>query len=375
MRAHACPVARRRLAWLVGVAMAAALLGGALLVRIGPALSLGLTLALPGAESWLAPFHAEVTVEEMSVEAGDRRLVADLYRPRAPRGALLLVHGLSPAGRRHPELVRLARLLARHHQLVLVPHFEGLAAIRLSGREVAEVRAALRALAAQSRSTGVVGLSFGAGPALLAAADVPDLALTASFGGYADLRDVILYLTTGVHQFGGRRYVQAPEEYNRWKLLALLVDFVQNGRDRRLLDTIAGRKLADPGADTAALEADLGPEGRAVRALVLNRREDAVGALLAALPAEARAAIERLSPLAAVPRLRGRVLIAHGAGDVSIPFTESLRLAEASAGRANAVILETFEHTGPRSFWPTLGSRLSDGRRLLWLADALLAER
>jgi len=98
-------------------------------------------------------------------------------------------------------------------------------------------------------------------------------------------------------------------------------------------------------------------------------------ALLAALPAEARAAIERLSPLAAVPRLRGRVLIAHGAGDVSIPFTESLRLAEASAGRADAVILETFEHTGPRSFWPTLGSRLSDGRRLLWLADALLAER
>jgi len=220
-----------------------------------------------------------------------------------------------------------------------------------------------------------VGLSFGAGPALLAAADVPDLALIASFGGYADLRDVILYLTTGIHRFGGRRYVQAPEEYNRWKLLALLVDFVQDGRDRRLLDTIAGRKLADPGADTGALEADLGPEGRAVRALVLNRREDAVGPLLAALPADARAAIERLSPLAAMPRLRGRVLLAHGAGDVSIPFTESLRLAEASAGRADAVILETFEHTGARAFWPTLGSRLRDGRRLLWLADALLAER
>jgi len=365
----------RRLAWLVGVAIAAALLGGALLARMGPALSLALTLALPGAESWLAPLHAEVVVEEMSIEAGGRRLVADLYRPSAPRGALLLVHGLSRAGRRHPDLVRLARLLARHHRLVLVPHFEGLAAFRLSGREVAEVRAALRALAAQSPSIGVAGLSFGAGPALLAAADVPDLALVASFGGYADLRDVILYLTTGIHQFGGRRYVQAPEEYNRWKLLALLVDFVQDERDRRLLDGIAGRKLADPGADTGALEADLGREGHAVRALVLNRREDAVGTLLAALPAEARAAIEQLSPLAAVPRLRGRLLIAHGAGDVSIPFTESLRLAEASAGRADAVILETFEHTGAQSFWPTLGSRLRDGRRLWWLADALLAER
>ena len=271
--------------------------------------------------------------------------------------------------------MRLARLLARQHRLVLVPHFEGLAAYRLSGREVAEVRAALRALAAQSPSIGVTGLSFGAGPALLAAADVPDLALVASFGGYADLRDVILYLTTGIHQFRGRRYVQAPEEYNRWKLLALLVDFVQDPRDRRLLDRIAGLKLADPGADTGALEADLGREGHAVRALVLNRREDAVGTLLAALPAEARAAIEQLSPLAAIPRLSGRLLIAHGAGDVSIPFTESLRLAEASAGRADAVILETFEHTRAQSFWPTLGSRLRDGRRLLRLADALLAER
>src|SRR5437899_2718391 len=103
-------------AWLVGVAIAAALLGGALLARMGPALSLALTLALPGAESWLAPLHAEVVVEEMSIEAGGRRLVADLYQPSAPRGALLLVHGLSRPGRRHPDLVRLARLLARQHR-------------------------------------------------------------------------------------------------------------------------------------------------------------------------------------------------------------------------------------------------------------------
>lgn len=85
--------------------------------------------------------------------------------------------------------------------------------------------------------------------------------------------------------------------------------------------------------------------GNTTRALVLNRREDAVGTLLSAL-----------------------------SGDVSIPFTESLRLAEASAGRANAVILETFEHTRAQSFWATLDGRLRDGRRLLGLADALLAE-
>src|SRR5207247_10343405 len=91
----------------------------------------------------------------MSIEAGGRRLVADLYRPSAQRGALLLVHGLSRAGRRHPDLVRLARLLARQHRLVLVPHFVGLAAYRLSGREVGEVRAGLRSLGAQSPTNAV----------------------------------------------------------------------------------------------------------------------------------------------------------------------------------------------------------------------------
>jgi pimeloyl-ACP methyl ester carboxylesterase len=364
---------RRWRIWLLSAAIVAAALGAAVVIPMGQPLTLALSLAVPTTESWLARVRADPVVEETSIDADGRRIAADVYRPAAPRAGLLLVHGLSPAGRRHPELVRLARLLARHDRLVLVPHFEGLAAFRLSGREVAEIRAALRALAARQRPIGVAGLSFGAGPALLAAADVPDVTLAASFGGYADLYQVIRYLTTGTHDFGDRRYTRPPEEYNRWKLLALLVEFVRDDRDRRVLDALATRKLADPGADTRALEADLGAAGRAVLALVLNRRDDAVGALVAALPGEARATVEQLSPLGAVARLRGRLVIAHGARDVSIPFTESLRLAEASAGRAHAVILETFEHT-TQSFWPALGSRMRDVRRLLSLTEALLAE-
>jgi fermentation-respiration switch protein FrsA (DUF1100 family) len=258
---------------------------------------------------------------------------------------------------------------------VLVPQFEGLAAFRLSGREVAEVQAALEALSARSHPVGVAGFSFGAGPALLAAAGTPGLALVGSFGGYADLRDVIAYLTTGIHEFGGRRLRRPPEDYNRWKLLAMLVGFVEDERDRRLLGSIAERKLQDPRTDTGPLEADLGGEGRAVRALVLNRRPEAVAPLLAALPSGARAAIEALSPLAVVPRIGGRLLIAHGIGDATIPFTESLRLAEASNGRTRAVILETFEHTAPQPLWSSIGSRLRDGVRLLRLADALLSAR
>ena len=345
-----------------------------LLLRDGSALSLSLALAVPGTEAWLAPLQDHVEIDEISVSVHGRRLVADLYRPPAPRSALLLVHGLSRFGRRHPELVRLARLLARHGTLVLVPQLDGLVAFRLTGAEVDDVDAWLTALAARSPRVGITGFSFGAGPALIAAARHPDLVLTGSFGGYADLRDVIRYLTTGVHEHG-RRYVQPPEGYNRWKLLALLLGLVEDDRDRDVLARIADRKLVDPSEDVRALEMQAGPEGRAVLALVMNRREAAAAPLLAALPSGARTAIDALSPLAVVPRLPGRLVIAHGAGDASIPFTESLRLADASNGRARALILETFSHTGPLPLWQSLGPRARDSLRLVQIANALLPHR
>ncbi|MCL6640548.1 MAG: hypothetical protein K6T92_04155 [Candidatus Rokubacteria bacterium] len=294
-------------------------------------------------------------------------------RPPGPRGALLLVHGLSRLGRRQPDLARLARRLAERGQVVLVPQFEGLAAFRLSGAEVSDVRAALLYLQSLAGGTGIAGFSFGAGPALLAAAGVPDLRVVGAFGGYADLRNVVAFITTGVHGFAGYRYEDRAEEYNRWKLLALLSAFIESARDRALLERIAARRLADPGEDTGGLEADLGPEGRRLWALVTNRREEDLPALLAGLPPAARAALDALSPLPVLGRISGRLLVAHGAGDASIPFTESLRLAAAAGVRP--VIFRTFEHTGPRGLWHAPADLLHDAWHLVRLADALLATR
>jgi hypothetical protein len=353
------------------IAILLALLG--VVLRFGAALGFTLALAAPSLEAWLeGPLPAPVD-DEVTIPFDGGRLVADRYRPAAPRGALLLVHGLSRAGRRHPELVRLARLLSRHGQLVLVPQLEGLAAFRLGGREVEEIEAAVRYLRGSGHRAGIAGFSFGAGPALLAAVRQPDLRLAGSFGGYADLRNVIEFVTTGVHRFGGQRYTARQEEYNRWKLLALLAAFAEEARDRALLGEIAERKLANPAADAGPLEAGLGPGGSAVLAVAVNRRGENVAPLLVRLPAPAREALDRLSPLAAVPRLPGRLLLAHGADDDSIPFTESLRLAEAAGGRARLAILRGFHHTGPRSWWGSLTDHGRDGAALVALVDDLLA--
>jgi hypothetical protein len=301
-----------------------------------------------------------------------RTLRADLYRPSQPTGALLLVHGLSRAGRRQPDLARLARALAGQGQLVLVPEFAGLAAFRLSGDEVEDVRTALAHLRGLSPDgTGIAGFSFGAGPALLAAADAPGLRLVGAFGGYADLRHVITFVTTGTHGVGDRRYTARPEAYNRWKLLALLLAFIEDARERAVLEQIAHRKLAHPAEDVGDLETQLAGEGRAVLALIANRRAGAVPALIAALPIDARRNLEALSPLPVMARIRGRLLVAHGTDDESIPFTESLHLAAAAGRGSSAVILGTFDHVGPAGPWAP--ARILDGVRLLGLARGLLS--
>ena len=329
--------------------------------RFGSAATFSLVLAVPAAGSLTAPLVHATSREPATIPFGTRTLVADVYRPAYPRGSILLVHGLSAAGRRQPDLARLAELLARHGQIVLVPQFEGLAAFRLDGSEGAAVIAALDHAASLASPVAIAGFSFGAGPALLAAAERPRIRLAASFGGYADLRSVIAFVTTSAD----------PEPYNRWKLLQLLAGFAENSADRAGLNAVARAKLADPSTDTARLESTLGEDGRSVLALVHNRRRDALEGLLVRLSPGARTALDQLSPLPAMDRLRGRVLIAHGRADTSIPYTESVRLAEAA--RTRAVLLSTFHHTGPLSPLELVRAGVPDAWKLVRLADALLS--
>ena len=346
---------------LVGAVLALAI--------VWPALTLSLALAVPSAERFVRPFAVAPTRSEVRVG----RLDADLYRPAKPRRALVLVHGLSRAGREHPELTRLAELLAGRDIAVLVPHFTGMAGFTLSGRETDEVVTALEHVRALGLPVGVAGFSFGAGPALLAAAATPDVRVAGSFGGYADLRHVIRYIATGVHELDGRRYVQAPEPYNRWKLLALLVGFVDTPDEQAALRTIVSRRLADPGDDTTALEARLGPTATAMLTLSRARDDSDVSRGLAALPPRVQHALDSLSAVSAARRLNGRLLVAHGAADPSIPFTESLRLGAAAGERARVAVLRTFHHTGPHALWTDLADRAADAWALFRVVEALLA--
>jgi hypothetical protein len=353
-------------------AVAVVLAAVVVLSGVWPALTLSLALAAPSAEPVLRPFSREPTRVQINVPVPDGQMDADLYRPSRPRSTMVLVHGLSAAGREHPDLTRLARLLASRGIAVLVPHFAGMADFTLSGRETLEVAAALAYARELGVPIGVAGFSFGAGPALLAAAAAPDVRVAGSFGGYADLRHVIRYITTGVHEVDGRRYEQTPEPYNRWKLLAMLAGFIHDADERAALRTIVERRLADPSDDTTALEAALGPTATAMVALVRARDDRELDLRFASLPREAQEAIAALSPADAARRLRSRLVLAHGADDASIPFTESLHLRAIAGARARVAVLRTFHHTGPRAMWTDVADLAADGWDLFRVIDALI---
>jgi fermentation-respiration switch protein FrsA (DUF1100 family) len=230
--------------------------------------------------------------------------------------SLVLIHGLEPAGKADPRLVRAARLLARAGFAVAVPTLPGLARLRI---DPADVEPIVRTIEALPPPAALVGVSVGAGPTLLAAADPRvrhQVAVVLSLGGYASATTLARFYLVA-HPDLARRFVETDPAVQ-----------------------------ADPTAQRALATGDLGrlsPE--------LRRRLDAV------------------SPERVVDRIRARLLIVHGREDPLVPFAESLRLAEAArALHPRVAIVGALAHVEGTPG----GSRLGDLWRLWRVARELV---
>ena len=248
---------------------------------------------------------------------------------------LVLVHGFAPAGKDDARVQTAAALLARAGFDVGVPTIPGLTRGRLRPDDVEPVVAAVMALTrTASKPVTVVGVSVGAGPALLAAADprIRDrVAVAVSLGGYASALELLRFFLTGEYAFGPARgrVVHDPE---------LVRTFISANAD--LLDAPSRRRL--------------------------EARDPALAhALLAAPPARVRALLDALSPERVAGDIRARLVVIHGRGDPAIPYTESLRLAAARTGRTTLALVGSIEHVEGRP-----ASLVADGLRdfvTLWM--------
>jgi pimeloyl-ACP methyl ester carboxylesterase len=277
---------------------------------------------------------------------------------------------LAPEGKDDPRLSQAARLLARAGFRVAVPTIPGLTRLRLRPEDADAVVAAIQALASEdrSRTVSLLGVSVGAGPALLAAADprVADrVGAVLSLGGYASTVELLRYFLTGAYAYGGISGSEAPRLEAARLFLRANLDLLKEAEDRRALDAW----LSEPDPTPPVLSS---PEGKAVMRLVENRDPAQVDGLVQALPADLRQLLVRLSPEHVVAQIPARLLLVHGRRDPAVPFTESLRLADAARGKKGTrlVVVGVVAHVEPGEARPAWGVTL----RELWRLWALMLD-
>ncbi len=318
----------------------------------------------------------------LTYQVEGRTYAGHLYIPgEAAKAALVLVPGAAPKGRDDPRLVAFARTLARARFSVLVPDIENLRALYIGPEDIRSIADALRHMAARGEAQGpatlgIVAISYAAGPAILAALEADlrgKVRFLLAIGGYYDIGAMVTFFTTGRFRGGpGQpwRYM-TPNAYGKWIFVRANARRIGSARDRVLLTAMAQRKLDDLGARVDDLAARLGPEGRAVHALLTNDDPDAVPALIAGLPAAVRRDMAALDLAKAdLSRLTGELILLHGRDDAIVPFTESQALAAvAPEARVTLRVVDNLAHAdlGPGG--------LMDSLRLLSVAYRVLALR
>lgn len=285
----------------------------------------------------------------------------------------MVLHGITWTGREHPQLIRLARALAASGSVVMVPEISEWRALRVvPAITVPVIRAAVLDLDARPDTLGghtrLMGFSFGATQAILAAADPRldgHLAAVASWGGYADIRRTVRFLFTGEHELDGRKYFEEPDPYGRYILAGNFLTTLRGHEDAgdvagalHELAREAGRRGVFAGS---TIYEDFKRDQRAT--IAPERRElfdvfAPAGPTRAVHGAEAIRLAEELAhaavshePLFDAERwfdqVRAPVLLSHGRHDSLVPFTECFRLDRGLGARSRgATVTDLYAHSG-----------------------------
>jgi dienelactone hydrolase len=339
---------------------------------------------------WVEKASSRPVIKEVSWEGPQGTTKADLYlpSPERRRGGILVNHGVIDTGKDDPRLKRFATGLCRAGFVVIVPDLKGMRSFRIAPSDVDEIRAAfshfLSRPEVRSDSCGLFGFSYGAGPTIIAASQ-PEVRekvrFVVSFGGYYDLRNVLSFIATGYSEFHGKRYFRKPQEYGKWVFLANNLDWVESWEDRAVLRKILKIKLRDENAPIDPFLSQLGGEGRNVLNLLSHADPSQTESFIQKLPPVIRSYLADLSVAPVLKNFQAQLILAHGEDDDLVPFTETLKLAEAAPdpGKVYVKILKTFSHVDPEEKPLTLRNVFSfylpEGWKLFLLTFQLLSYR
>jgi putative flippase GtrA/acetyl esterase/lipase len=330
------------------------------------ALVIATTAGVPGASQVVRVLTGEPRVEETEIGGVPATVAAPACG--GPWPAALVLNGATPLGNRHRAVQRLASSLARAGYLAVLPELPGLEEGEVDARTAeATVRAAEATATRPDVRAGrvaLLGVSTGAGLALLAAADERlrgRVSVVAGVAPFADLRLVLRLATTGVYERDGRLVPYRTVPLLGRVVARSLAASLPAGGDRELLLgwLPASGEERDPLVPLPAdLYARLGRDGRAVADALANRDPARFDDLFLALPPGAHELVTLLSPGRQELEIDAPVELVTAPDDGYFPLGEAEQLA-AALPTSRLTVTSALEHvrlrTTPRGFRDLLG--------------------
>ena len=302
------------------------------------------------------PVREEVWLD---VPEGRGLLVADVYRPKDgdAHGAMVISVGAAPRIRDHPGVVRLSTAAARAGMVVMIPQLyypfqenvlpedvQGLVAA--FGTNVEEIIASHRWLREQEYTdpdrVGIFGASAGAGIALVSASDPrirQDVDFFVSLGTYYDLVDLVSAITTESIQYNGSTEPWEPWLKSVRVLYNSVISYLPREEDREILT----RVFVDEDQGARALVGRLSPRARSIYDALQDKDTDRILAFWGEVSPQDVAVLREVSPSSAVSALDTELFIMHDRSDPFIPYVESRRLRDATAGNGHQVYFAEFD--------------------------------
>jgi dienelactone hydrolase len=359
--------------------------------------------ALRFLKQYLRPAEGATFESEVVYTRGSQALPATVYRPARSSGRLpawVVLHGLTRPGRKHLSLIRFARAVASAGNVVFIPEIPEWRDLRVAPAIAVEtIRAAVLALHQRDDvrhdHAGLIGFSFGATQALIAATEenvARNLSGIAAWGGYCDLRRVFRFGLTGHHEFGGVTYQARPDPYGVWIMAGNYLPHVPGHADAvPVADALHALAIESGEVGAYAWDPVYDASKRRLRATLPPAQRDLFDMLApltdAARPNEERAlelaealattALERdplLDPRPFLADVRTPVVVAHGRDDRLIPFSESIRLSNELPRHTvrSTNITALFQHSGgTQSGLGIAGTAREAGRFVLLLRRVL----
>lgn len=324
-----------------------------------------------------------VSVARTEVEVPKIETTVQIFRPdRKTHATLILVPGLHPLGIHDERFQSFATSCAESGFLVVAPDVIEFRRFQITPNAVELISNLVQALptivpAESLRNAGLLGISYGAGPVLVAASrkEVKNkIQFVVCIGGYFNLIHAMEYSVTGKHREG---WTSPPPAHQWGRMIFALnhLEYLAPPTDVPLLHQIVMLHLNLKEQEAKEYELALSSHGKQFLNEVLNGLSDLEMERFKKMLEMHKEVSKQLSPEFAVSHLSPdlRVYLLHGPGDSLIPSAETEELIDALRkehhAKMDALITLSLNHVDPAQKDPWM-----DQIRLLLWGRKLLSE-